>query len=127
MRIHNQRALDAVSKQRTVAADMIAELNRREALIRSFERGVPLQLRRKGTAHWEDTGIPSWQWDWFEYRIKPEPEEFFITVYGNPRDAVREGEMGDDDSVGSVYSSAVDARKGGMKDARIFKVVEVIG
>lgn len=117
-------------------------MNRTEAkahaeVMLAFANGKTIEFRRRIPSWLNNTTAYPWQvarpgmnlafnFSTHEYHVKREPEEFFITVYGNPRDAVIEGELGDDDSVGSVYSSAVDARKGGTEYARVFRVTEVI-
>jgi len=47
-----------------------------------FENGEPLEFRRKGTAIWYPADWSKWEWDVFDYRIRPkvEMEEVRIVV-----------------------------------------------
>lgn len=98
------------------------------AEIIAFGDGKTIQFRRKGTKErWCDVfgsdANMGFQ-EGYEYRVKSEPEEFFITVYGNARRAVTNGVHGYDCSIGSSYTSAIEARKGSRAGARVFKVTE---
>jgi hypothetical protein len=32
---------------------------------------------------WAEASAPNWDWHIYDYRIKPEPREFFVNVYGD--------------------------------------------
>ena len=49
-----------------------AEKARFEVKLR-FENGEKLQYRPLGSDEWKDATWSKWQWDRYEYRIKPEP------------------------------------------------------
>lgn len=93
-----------------------------------FRERIPSRSNNATAYPWQ-TALPgmniAFDFATFEYRVKPEPEEFFITVYGDAIEAVIEGGDGDDDNVGGTYRTAADARKGGQPNARVFKVTEV--
>jgi hypothetical protein len=62
----------------------IAENQRRISIIESYERGEPIQRRRRhGNGEWHSVVIkvPGWDFDNFEFRKKPEPEVIYCNEY----------------------------------------------
>ena len=118
MNHHDQLALDDLAKER-------AELSRRERLIRAFAAGEPVQIRLKGDTTWINATRLSWLWEHYEYRVKPKPEEFFLTVYG---DASRFGRIDPASrlTVGGTYNTASYARGACRMGGRVFKLTEVL-
>jgi len=55
------------------------------AVIQACKEGKVIQHRQKGWKSWTDTLTPSWDFALREYRVKPEPREWWINVY--PDDA----------------------------------------
>lgn len=108
-----------------------AEVKANAAVMQAYVEGKTIQNRRRGSTGWLDVSKfvpPDFTFATFEYRVKPEPEQFFITVYGDDaRAAVRRGCAGvcENLGVGGTYSTAFAAGQGGVGDHRIFKVVEV--
>lgn len=96
----------------------------------AFASGIPIQNRQRGTEQWHDVaGAPLSTFAKFEYRVKPQPEEFYITVYGDDaRAALANGARGDDqeNSIGDDYDTAKAARQNGIGGHRVFKVTEVL-
>lgn len=106
-------------------------------LVKAFANGATIQCR---VGHvepkcWVDTISPLWDDD-FEYRVKPEPEELFITVQGDLESAIRAGcsrYANPDCLVDGIYSDFDQAYKWGKIAGkvvgrpafRIFKVTEV--
>lgn len=47
------------------------------AVMQAFEDGKKIQIADKGSKDWADYGMgePVWDWDAFDYRIKPEEEK----------------------------------------------------
>ena len=53
-------------------------------VMQAYVGGQPLQMRLRhtcGGGNWTDVGIPSWDWVSNEYRVKPEPMEFWVNVH----------------------------------------------
>jgi hypothetical protein len=60
-------------------------MNREEAKVAAevmlaYANGATAQQRRLGDmeAKWYTPSRPVWNWDQFEYRVKPEPREFWV-------------------------------------------------
>ena len=55
----------------------------------AYASGKPIQIRRRSTPQraiekWQDVYTsPSWSWEGFEYRIKPEPREVWLAISSN--------------------------------------------
>lgn len=51
-------------------------------VMQAFAEGKTIQLRRHGTNNkWTIiTGNPLWNWDDFDYRVKPEPEVVYLQI-----------------------------------------------
>lgn len=41
-------------------------------VLKGFNEGKPVQYRCKGAINWEDTDEPKFNWEAYEYRLKPE-------------------------------------------------------
>lgn len=101
-----------------------AEIKANAEVMLAFTNGKAIQNRLKGSLEWNDVhpkAVPDFTFKDFEYRIKPMPEQFFITVYGDDACAALTYDAG----VGGTYITAAAARQGGTGGHRIFKVVEV--
>ncbi len=51
--------------------------------------GKPIEFRglsNRGSGSWISNPDPKWNWESFEYRVKPEPREFWVNIYD--RDAI---------------------------------------
>ena len=42
-----------------------------------------IQARRTASSEWSDVKAPNWDWFACEYRVKPQPREFWINTYSN--------------------------------------------
>lgn len=105
-------------------------------LVKAFANGATIQCTERYVEpkRWVDTLSPVWD-DNREYRVKPEPEELFITVQGDLESAIKRGcrhDAGCTNFVGEVYSElygatrhANDWKSHGKPASRIFKVTEV--
>lgn len=122
-------------------------MNRSEAkanadVMLAFANGQAIQfrVRRRASSNpydpvptWKDLSGPdatlSFHFSTFEYRVKPEPQQGYINVYG---DIESFGCDGDRPRVGGFYTSLLQARslcgalnRGDVK-GRTFKIVEVL-
>ena len=74
-----------------VQEEAIKDAQDKIEVMQAFIEGKEIQLRRRvsGT-NWAISPAPAWAWDSFDYRIKPEPIELWITYYSqdHPRPAV---------------------------------------
>lgn len=111
----------------------LAEIKVAMEVMSAFTEGKVIQNRRRGTKEWNDlhltTDTPNFTFSEFEYRIKPMPEEFFITVYGDDaRAAMSCGSAHgfEQRGVGGTYVTAAEARRSGVGGHRIFKVTEEV-
>jgi hypothetical protein len=106
-------------------------------LVKAFANGATIQYTERYVEPkcWVDTGCPIWA-DNCEYRVKPKPEELFITVQGDLESAIRAGcsrYANPDCLVDGIYSDFNQAYKWGKIAGkivgrpafRIFKVTEV--
>lgn len=53
------------------------------SVLQAAREGKQIERRVKGTKNWIDGTIPSWNFCDIEYRVKPEPREFWICESGN--------------------------------------------
>lgn len=105
-------------------------------LVKAFANGATIQYTERYVEPkcWADTGCPIWA-DNCEYRVKPKPEELFITVQGDFEPALKKGyryDSGCINFVGGIYFDlygairhANDWSNCGKPASRIFKVTEV--
>lgn len=93
---------------------MIATKKWAEIMLAS-DRGEPIQFRRLGQIDWYNNTSPQWNWEVFEYRIKPKPpiEVWFIV-----------NETGDISS--RPYFSESLAERYRLSDQKIIKLCEVV-
>jgi len=57
-------------------------------VMQAFEDGKEVQSRYSESelgADWFEASDPCWDWDEFEYRIKPEPKEVWVNEYDGLR------------------------------------------
>ena len=50
-------------------------------VMQGYLDGKVIQVRDYGGKKWHITNCPLWNWDMSEYRILPEPREFWVNVY----------------------------------------------
>lgn len=52
------------------------------AVITAFQNGKAVQFRHRGDEgeEWSYVGAPTWNFDKYDYRIEPEPREFWVQV-----------------------------------------------
>ncbi len=48
------------------------------AVLQAAKRGEQIQVRRTSLTEWCDANSPGWNFDNFEYRVKPKPREVLI-------------------------------------------------
>jgi hypothetical protein len=87
------------------------------AVMQGYADGKEVQCMLLGeTQDWDDVKGPSWNWLQYNYRIKPEPREFFIKV-------APDGQYGM-----LIYTTEAEAAKvelvGGSKVIKVREVVE---
>ena len=60
------------------------------AVLQAAKEGKQIQARSKHypDGGWRDTDISSWHFFPFDYRVKPEPREFWINVYPDHIDCI---------------------------------------
>ena len=56
------------------------------AVLQAFKQGKAIQFRRRShpdtDVYWKDTPKPCWDWDTFDYRVKPaEPRRVWLNFY----------------------------------------------
>lgn len=121
-------------------------MNKEEALanadiMKHFGEGKPTQWRPKGMhaggpLPWKDIteNHASFDFQYNEYRKKPQPEKFFITVYGDAQQAIKNGTVRSDlgltrlsERVGvmTVTCSLANAKSAVGQGGKIYKVTEV--
>jgi len=52
-------------------------------VIQAHKDGKTIQLRHKNQPKWVDFSKPLWNFDNTDYRVKPEPREFYIDLNSN--------------------------------------------
>ena len=69
-----------------VQEEAIKDAQDKIEVMQAFIEGKEIQLRRRvsGT-NWAISPAPAWAWDSFDYRIKPEHIEIWITYYPHGR------------------------------------------
>ena len=59
------------------------------AVLQAFKKGKAIQSRYRPQQDidvcWIDATEPSWDWDTFDYRVKPEPRRIWVNMYVNER------------------------------------------
>lgn len=52
-------------------------------VMQAYLDGAKIELRRRDALHagWQEVLEPRWDWQNLEYRVKPEPREFWANIY----------------------------------------------
>lgn len=53
-------------------------------IVKAFENGAIIQWAQKGSEIWRVASEPSWNFDSFNYRVKPEPKTIFVNEVAFP-------------------------------------------
>jgi hypothetical protein len=67
------------------------QLRNAAAVMLAAAEGKPLESRPYGTKEWSTVTTPAWNWNSVEYRIKPEPREWWLVnsvAFGVLEDAI---------------------------------------
>ena len=83
-------------------------------VMQAFEDGKQVEVTISGKSKWFNCGEPTWNWVASDYRVKPEPVEFWMNLYP-------------DGDWGRHYESKNEAIAGSSKNClRTIRVREVI-
>lgn len=58
-------------------------LKEKIAVMQAADDGKKIQVSLKGEANWFGIDAPAWNWDRFDYRVKPKTLELWVNVYPN--------------------------------------------
>jgi len=60
---------------------MAKTLQEKIAVMQAAAEGKKIEFRDLVYVAWADCPNPKWNWGYFDYRVKPEPREFWINLY----------------------------------------------
>jgi len=83
-------------------------------VVQAYLDGKTIQCKKKSGTTWGITHRPYWNFDLMEYRVKPDPLEFWLTIGTN-----------DISSAPRVYHTNDEAKRCVGMERKIIKVVQV--
>lgn len=97
-------------------------------VMRAFSEGKKIQstINTPMGIEWEDDGVPSWNWEWNDYRIKPKKEKNSpITTNREPSEQLSKPWSGRDLQGTSIKETAKKNYKG-IKKVNVNRMIEVM-